>query len=363
MRDLVIHAPTGLLLDFGQENFGGVQEQLVITDWLRRAEQRGGRRLTDPGEFICHAHRDHENPWLTLARYDRIIVARHWPGTNLSGTHEIHHGVSDEHKRQVEYIQRAGQAAGFDVMTEVSWPTKVRSDAVIYGPTTTGIEVQHSSISVAAVKARTTKARKAGVLPIWFSDSADKDPLWLGQVPGVRMNEQAWDTVPRARSVTVVSGVRTVEVRRCRDLLRNTCPNRPRCNQWHAELDPRRGTTVDDLAELIPAGKLVPINFKTLNGKHQIHLVSHIDKQRYESVARTSADLPALPKQRLVRAGERSECAADAGVVVVREPMPAAPVHAKRQPGRCEAGVTPCGAVAQLYACGWRCHDHRPGAR
>lgn len=356
MRDLIIHAPTGLVIDCTEADFGGPREAAVIADWQRRHK-------ADQGDFICYAHRDHEKPWLYLRQCGSAIVAAHWPNTNLGGSHQITIGVSDEHKRQVEYISRAGEAAGFDVATEVSLSTKVRSDAVIYGPTTTGIEVQRSALTAQAAKARTTKARRAGVLPIWFSDAADKDPSWFGHVPGVRMNQQAWDTVPRAGSVTVVSGVRIVQVRRCRDIRNNTCPNRRRgCNRWHPELEPRIGTTVDDLAELIPTGKLVPINHKTLLGRSQVFLVSSIDKQRYEAVAHMSADLPMLPKERPLRPSDRSECAADAGAVVARRPTPTAPIRIGRPPGQCGAGVTPCGAPARLYPCGWRCDGHRPGA-
>jgi hypothetical protein len=360
VRDYVIHAPTGLVLDFGQEDFGGPREAAVIARWRQRGK-------ADQGEFICHTHQDREKPWLYLRQHGQTIVAAHWPGTNLNGSHEIVHGVSDEHKRQVEYIQRAGQDAGFEVATEVSHHTKVRSDAVIYGPTTTGVEVQRSALSAQAAKARTTKARRAGVLPIWFSDAA-RDPKWLFQVPSVRMNEQPWNAVPRSGSVTVVSGVRIIGARRCRDTPEDRCPNSRRtgrrfCNDWHPVHEPKLGVTVDDLAALIPAGELVPISYRSRNGKVYTFIVDRVDKQRYEDVSGIPADLPMLLKERLMRAGERTECAADAGAVVVREPMPTAPIHVKVRRGFCGAGVTPCGAQAQLYPCGWRCPTHRPGAR
>lgn len=39
-----------------------------------------------------------------------------------------------------------------------------------------------------------------------------------------------------------------------------------------------------------------------------------------------------------------------------------APIAWKRKPPLCEAGVTPCGAPALLYPCGWRCDTHSPAA-
>lgn len=38
------------------------------------------------------------------------------------------------------------------------------------------------------------------------------------------------------------------------------------------------------------------------------------------------------------------------------------PLAPKVVPGRCDAGVTPCGAPARPYAGGWRCDAHSPGA-
>lgn len=40
-----------------------------------------------------------------------------------------------------------------------------------------------------------------------------------------------------------------------------------------------------------------------------------------------------------------------------------APPHARVVPGRCQAGVTACGAPARLYPAGWLCDEHRPGSR
>jgi hypothetical protein len=310
MRDLVLHGPTGLLLDFGEVDFGGERQAAIVEEWRSRPANKTKAR---EGEFICHVHRDRERPSLYLRQARSTLVAAHWPGTALGDSHEITHGVSDEHKRQVEYISRAGTAAGFEVKAEVSLPTRVRSDAIIYGPTNTGVEVQRSALTVTAAKARTTKARRAGVLPIWFSD-AHRDPQWIFKVPGVRMNEQPWSTIPRAGSVTVVSGVRLIIPQRCATIPHSPCPRRRHgCNRWHQTHWPRLGTTVDDLAALVPAGELVPIQYKTLTGPAYTFIVSRADKATYEALADISADLPLQQPERSIVAGERSACEADAG--------------------------------------------------
>ena len=76
----------------------------------------------------------------------------------LADSHEIVHGVSDEHRRQVDYVEGAGQSAGFEVKREVALATRVRSDAVIFGSQVQmGVEVQRSGLTATAAKARATR--------------------------------------------------------------------------------------------------------------------------------------------------------------------------------------------------------------
>lgn len=315
MRDLVLHPRSGLLLDFAEENFGGDEQQAIIADWYER-RQAGRKPLVDEGEFICHVHRNRDRPWLYLRQRDGLLIAAHWRNTGLAGSHEIVHGVSDEHKRQVDYLQRAGETAGFEVKREVALATKVRSDAVIYGTQVQmGVEVQRSGLTATAAKARTTKARHAGIEPVWFSDSRS-DPRWLGHVPGIRMNpEVPWDTLPGQRSVSVVSGVRVLVPKQCQDIRNGQCPQRRYgCTEWHPDHEPRLNTFVDDLAELVPAGELVPILYRTSSDREQVLILSKPDKARYESMIGAPADVPLRQRIReQFREGSRIDCVADAG--------------------------------------------------
>jgi hypothetical protein len=182
VRDLVYHQPSGLLLDFAEEDFGGAGQDAVIADWVAR-RAAGRVPLTVEAEFVCHRHRDRERPALYLRKDHGQIIAAHWPGSSLAGSHEIVHGISDEHRRQVDYLQRAGQAKGFEVGTEVHLETRVIPDAVVYGPQVAmGVEVQRSKLTAAKAKARTTQARRGGVLPVWFADS-QAPPRWSSRSP------------------------------------------------------------------------------------------------------------------------------------------------------------------------------------
>jgi hypothetical protein len=301
-------------LDFAEDDFGGPEQAAVIDDWRTWRLHRNARQ----GEFICHRHRNHEKPWLYLQQRDALIVACHWPGTALAGTHEIAHGVSPEHRRQVEYEVRAAERVGWSAATEVRIPG-ARPDAVIYGPEIhMGVEAQRSTLGAPKAKARTTIARRAGIEPVWFAATRER-PSWLWQVPGVRLNpDVSWRTLPPPRTVTV-AGARIVVARRCRNISDNTCPRRRYgCNEWHALAEPRRETFADDLAEQVPAGLLVPMLYRTLSGRTRyIFIVSKNDKARYEAVVGHSADVPLARRESKSRGGpDRIECGGDAGARV-----------------------------------------------
>ncbi len=312
MRDIVIHSQSGLLLDFAEEDFGGDEQAVVIASWRERHH-------TEQGEFLCHDHRNHERPWLYLQQRGGLLVAAHWPGTGLAGSHEITHGISDEHKREVEYIQRAETAAGFESRTEVALPTKVRPDLLVYGPHQIGVEVQRSQLTATAAKARTTKARQAGVESLWFSDNR-RDPPWLWQVPGVRMMDLPWDELPPSGFVKVVSGVRSIVPERCRSIRNSTCPeHRYGCNRWHPDHGPYP-VLVDDLAAAVPQGFVVPILWRPFGGRGRIILVRALDKARYEAMTGRPADIPLRQRERPEpQQAERILCAADAGGIVAQK--------------------------------------------
>jgi hypothetical protein len=200
MRDLVEHPSTGLTLDFSKPDFGGPKQMTVVDDWrARRAAGRGGR-LADPGEFICHLHRDHEHSsmYLRMDEDTGRVAAVHWPGSGLEA-HRIVHAPSPQHGYQAEYLGNAAGAVGHQIAMEEYLPTGVRPDLLISGPQAVmSAEVQRSRIGVPTAKRRTTQALLAGATPTWFTDTR-ANPKWLGQVPGVRFNPEIPGTGCRAR--------------------------------------------------------------------------------------------------------------------------------------------------------------------
>jgi hypothetical protein len=62
MRDLVEHSRTRLTLDFSKADFGGLEQTAVVDDWRARRAAGRNRRLSSPGRYICHFHRNHDNP-------------------------------------------------------------------------------------------------------------------------------------------------------------------------------------------------------------------------------------------------------------------------------------------------------------
>jgi hypothetical protein len=171
-------------------------------------------------------------------------------------------------------MRNAGEAAGFRVEVEKYLPSKVKPDAIVYGPQVDmGVEVQRSRLSVPAARSRTTKALRAGVTSVWFTDS-QFNPKWIGHVPGVRLNPDiTWDTVPRRRSLSV-AGIRHIVERNCRTWPGSPCPRHSRGRSaWHPDHTPQRGVFADDLAELVPVGQLAPMEFKTFGGRKLVLIV------------------------------------------------------------------------------------------
>lgn len=363
MRDLVEHPASGLVLDFGRSDFGGAAQREIIADWRGRTR----RPLVAPREFVCVQHRDRERPGLYLKERGNVLFAAHWPHSGCGSHSIIHHGTSPEHERQVEYLRAAGEAAGHQVRTEVRLATSVRPDAVIYGPAVhMGVEVQRSGITVAAARSRTTRARHAGVDPVWFAD-ARSDPQWLFQVPGVRMNpDVSWDDVPRRGTVTVVSGLREIAAKRCRDFIDDRCPRRRSgCNEWHPDHTPRLGVKVDDLAALMPAGNIVPMQFQTLGGTRFVFIVTPKDRALYESITHLSGALPLRERPPSPRDAARIDCGArDAALGRVRPAWLAPRTVPEGTCGHFD-GVsgTYCGGEgARRYLQGHRCDEHSPAA-
>jgi hypothetical protein len=99
------------------------------------------------------------------------------------------------------------------------------------------------------------------------------------------------------------------------------CPRHSRgCSAWHPDHTPQRGVFADDLAELVPVGELVPMEFKTFGGRKLVLIVFPDGKARYETMVGHSADLTLNPTaRRRMSAGQEGliECSSpSAGALI-----------------------------------------------
>lgn len=277
MRDLVTHVSTGLILDLAADNYGHPEGVEIIRSLY------GNMSRSEPS-LVCA---EHASPIYLQMRPTHIgSDERQMWGVHFDGSQCARPGsrMSDEHKRQTEYVVRAADDAGFDTDTEVTLPTRVRPDAVAYGKSAVAMEIQRSHLTKSAAVGRTTKAVRGGMATsVWFSDSSrNRPPSWFWAVPSLAMNKLPWDVVPPRRGVTATTGIRSIEAKRCKFPDYDRCPKtrgRP-CGQWHADNVPWLGMTVDDVVERLPDGDITPLRYL---GK-QIILVSGESKALYEQL-------------------------------------------------------------------------------
>ncbi|WP_083267078.1 hypothetical protein, partial [Mycolicibacterium porcinum] len=174
----------------------------------------------------------------------------HYPGGNPDGhTHPALAAMSIEHRRQAEYIQRAGIAAHLDAQLEKSTGNGTRLDVAVSGTHNIGFEVQRSALSRAKAKSRATKSFTAGWPTAWITDNP-RDPYWADHVPTARLTTRSWDTMPPHHTARVSIG----EFSRERDRTSRT--------GWRYVREPR-AILLDELTELMPAGEIIPVTVGT----------------------------------------------------------------------------------------------------
>lgn len=233
------------------------------------------------------AHRDehgrvHKAWCYVQKRNGKWVICHHRDGiAGGLGAHEVPAGMSDQHRWQQDYYQRAAQDAGHHVEQEFVTTTDVRVDVLIRGAIDVGIEVQHSALSLPKVRARTRAAGSAGITAIW---SADRDnPDFAFKVPHVETNQLPHGLAPRG-SWTVTTGPRSLRVVACTARNTDLLPKctKPRARNWcgedHAVWRPMHGVIVDHIAARAPAGELVALDTRTRQG---VILVSPSDRDAY----------------------------------------------------------------------------------
>lgn len=205
----------------------------------------------------------------------------HFPGEG-HGDHPITRETI-EHRRQKDYWARAAKACGLDAATEVRVPGGVLDVAITGGAVATDVEVQRVEVKTATVTRRTRVYSKAGFLPVWFNDRGAR-PLWLKAVPALGCTPRPWDAeMPQPRSVGA-TGLGVLRVVRCQvSEFGGRCPETRRkpCGQWHPLVEAGKpGLTIDDVAGMIPAGEIVPLQ----SWYENVFLVSKADFVRFQEI-------------------------------------------------------------------------------
>jgi len=275
-----------------------------------RADQRSQELMSDAhgkcrtvkgaGVLECREHDDDpalahlrdrngrvHGAWVYLRKFrDKWLVCHSPSGIEKRfRSHEIRL-MTDQHRWQQDYYDRAAQHAGWRTEQEVVLDSGTRLDLVIHGSAGQfGVEVQHSDLTVPKVRARDRKADRAGITSVWSADR--KAPPWAFKVAHVETNELPHGNVQRRRW-PVTTGPRRIIPARCTPANFDRCwkPGaRTFCGGWHPLFRPINAVSgghfvyVDDIAEQVPAGDLVRLDTQTKQG---VILVTAADREMWE---------------------------------------------------------------------------------
>jgi hypothetical protein len=193
---------------------------------------------------------DNGEPMYLVHNHHGRFFARHYDGGNPERhRHIIASKMSDEHRRQCEYVHRSATSQGLKAEYEKSTGNNTRLDVAVFGNQNTGLEIQRSGLSRAKAKRRAKLSFDAGWPTAWISDQ-QRDPDWADHVPTARLTVRGWESIPPPNTVPVIIGDYTRE----RDRERRT--------GWRYVRTPKE-LLLDELAFLMPAGAIVPVSIGT----------------------------------------------------------------------------------------------------
>jgi hypothetical protein len=254
----------------------------------------------------------------------RLRGDKYWAVHFAGGAHQAHAIAleSDEHRRQKDYWFRAADDAGYPVEMEFNTHGGTILDVAIDGPRKTGVEIQHSYVSMRSVKTRTTKSYKVGWMPVWFLDS-DQLPSWFHHVPALNCNRISWGTLPPRRAATAL-GLTKFSALKCTPGAFGKCPagHKRACGNWHPNREPWHGLTVDDVAAMAPAEKIVPMR----DSQGFVRLVSPESLELFRTLTGIEGEYqPGRSGPRAKTPTHTAECVN--------------PVHDGEQPTQCKCGA------------------------
>lgn len=310
-------------------------------------------------------------PMYLYRRMGRVVASH-----TRSDAEDRHHGggESDHHKAYKERAVHAAEEGGHTGTKESPSPDgSIRNDVLIRGANglLLGYECQLSKVDADNISARDAAASRAGIVNLWQTDNTDlaRDTVfpWL-RTPRLPAQEIAkWNTPLPFRG-----GIRHIEMLRCDERFPGPCPDRTtgKCGNWHptTRLTER---PFDDFIRDAASGlyvratvkvKRLAFEFWTPAADHRTYLDAMASHKPVKVVRPRPAKRPmndGTPTCRQ-RTGTRGRTPAPLNYIPAPRSSPPSREPLPLYRGLCGSGVTPCGAPARFYACGWRCDSHRP---
>ncbi|GAA2807073.1 hypothetical protein RMN57_02330 [Kitasatospora sp. CM 4170] len=361
--------------DLGHPGHPGLWQRLLAD---RRPVHRRGLYCPD-----CLTVRGVSAWMYVYERRGTRIAAHHNPH------HDSHHGESDERKAYKERYARAAESAGHTAEVDaVGADGRRRTDVLVTGAggRQYGFEAQLSYITAATARSRDAAASADGITAVWHTVDP-KSPL-IDVVRWTRADDLPAAAIRDDRDLLVRGGVRTLDLQLC-ERMPAPCPQRRQgsCGRRHPRWNPRP-RQFDELVRDIADGSYVPLTVQAGRALHRFwapapDLATYLDNGGTLAEDDHTRQAPA-PRRATHRGRPRdAQCAVDRAErrrrrfehvpprdrgeaiwlpeTTIPVPIPRPPLVSVRE-GVCSAGRTHCGAEARLYAAGWLCDAHRPGA-
>lgn len=275
MTSLFRHNPTGRIIDTSQPLSDADYEMIVALHGNLHS-----------GDGILECISEHGGELLVKFMRNGTIWAVHFRGEGHGcGGHPIVR-MTDQHRRQRDYLWRAADDHGLDARYEYRTDNHTRPDVAVFGSAVNlGFEAQWSPITIAKVKRRTTLSYRSSdnlIVP-WYADSGT-DPCYQHYVPTLRGNNLNWNERLPNRGASVLTSAKRVDPLRCTPLNFDRCPDgkKSHCRGMHPGRSALTGLTVDDAVGMLACGLLVPMRWRGM--ENQVHIVRREDLELYRDL-------------------------------------------------------------------------------